>query len=229
MGPAASRARSRPATDTRALVPRVAPFAHPSRHTSRKSAHATAANLCSLGVWRSLVARSVRVGEVPSSNLGTPISLDEGRLAGLPREPAVLVAPRFRYGSGTDTLQLAVYRRCVNVVTLIGNLATDVEVKSVGESKRVASFVLAVDRAVEGRWRGLRSRRGLGPAGRALRPLPRKGKARRARRPAAQPVVGGRRRHAAERARGRREPRRVPLVAVRRGGRREVPFAPAAA
>ena len=26
-----------------------------------------------LGVWRSLVARSVRVGEVPSSNLGTPI------------------------------------------------------------------------------------------------------------------------------------------------------------
>ena len=25
------------------------------------------------GVWRSLVARSVRVGEVPSSNLGTPI------------------------------------------------------------------------------------------------------------------------------------------------------------
>src|SRR6185437_2920738 len=26
------------------------------------------------GVWRSLVARSVRVGEVPSSNLGTPIT-----------------------------------------------------------------------------------------------------------------------------------------------------------
>ena len=31
------------------------------------------ANLSPLGVWRSLVARSVRVGEVPSSNLGTPI------------------------------------------------------------------------------------------------------------------------------------------------------------
>src|SRR5207248_7204036 len=30
------------------------------------------ANLCAFGVWRSLVARSVRVGEVPSSNLGTP-------------------------------------------------------------------------------------------------------------------------------------------------------------
>src|SRR4051812_50034902 len=35
-----------------------------------------------LGVWRSLVARSVRVGEVPSSNLGTPISL-AGRRAAL--------------------------------------------------------------------------------------------------------------------------------------------------
>src|SRR5215210_5704905 len=35
---------------------------------------AKAATLSALGVWRSLVARSVRVGEVPSSNLGTPIS-----------------------------------------------------------------------------------------------------------------------------------------------------------
>src|SRR3954453_19971640 len=30
--------------------------------------------LARLGVWRSLVARSVRVGEVPRSNLGTPMS-----------------------------------------------------------------------------------------------------------------------------------------------------------
>src|SRR5438105_6059447 len=35
---------------------------------------ARCANLFRLGVWRSLVARSVRVGEVPSSNLGTPIA-----------------------------------------------------------------------------------------------------------------------------------------------------------
>jgi len=35
----------------------------------------------------------------------------------------------------------------MNVVTLIGNLATDVEVKELAEGKRVASFVLAVDRA----------------------------------------------------------------------------------
>ena len=34
----------------------------------------------------------------------------------------------------------------MNVVTLIGNLATDVELKEVGEAKRVAGFVLAVDR-----------------------------------------------------------------------------------
>ena len=35
----------------------------------------------------------------------------------------------------------------MNVVTLIGNLATDVELKELGEGKRVASLVLAVDRA----------------------------------------------------------------------------------
>jgi single-strand DNA-binding protein len=34
----------------------------------------------------------------------------------------------------------------VNVVTLIGNLATDVELREVGSEKKVASFVLAVDR-----------------------------------------------------------------------------------
>jgi single-strand DNA-binding protein len=34
----------------------------------------------------------------------------------------------------------------VNVVTLIGNLATDVEVRDVGEERKVATFLLAVDR-----------------------------------------------------------------------------------
>jgi single-strand DNA-binding protein len=34
----------------------------------------------------------------------------------------------------------------LNVVTLIGNLATDVEVKDVGDDKRVAKFLLAVNR-----------------------------------------------------------------------------------
>src|SRR5690348_6067985 len=35
----------------------------------------------------------------------------------------------------------------MNVVTLIGNLATDVELREVAPDKKVASFVLAVDRA----------------------------------------------------------------------------------
>jgi single-strand DNA-binding protein len=34
----------------------------------------------------------------------------------------------------------------VNVVTLIGNLATDVELKDVGEDRQVATFVLAISR-----------------------------------------------------------------------------------
>jgi len=34
----------------------------------------------------------------------------------------------------------------MNVVTLIGNLATEVELREVGPDKKVASFVLAVDR-----------------------------------------------------------------------------------
>src|SRR3954468_1151194 len=43
-----------------------------------------------LGVWRSLVARSVRVGEVPSSNLGTPI--DRGKPC-FPRHPLLPLRP----------------------------------------------------------------------------------------------------------------------------------------
>jgi single-strand DNA-binding protein len=35
----------------------------------------------------------------------------------------------------------------VNTVALIGNLATDVDLRDVGEENKVASFVLAVDRA----------------------------------------------------------------------------------
>ena len=34
----------------------------------------------------------------------------------------------------------------MNVVTLIGNLATEVELREVGPDKKVASFVLAIDR-----------------------------------------------------------------------------------
>ena len=34
----------------------------------------------------------------------------------------------------------------MNVVTLIGNLATDVELREVGEDRKVAGFTLAIDR-----------------------------------------------------------------------------------
>jgi single-strand DNA-binding protein len=34
----------------------------------------------------------------------------------------------------------------VNVVTLIGNLATEVDLREVGDGKKVASFLLAIDR-----------------------------------------------------------------------------------
>jgi single-strand DNA-binding protein len=40
----------------------------------------------------------------------------------------------------------ATEEECVNSVVLTGNLATDVEVKDMGEDKQVANFVLAVDR-----------------------------------------------------------------------------------
>ena len=51
-----------------------------------------AGTLCSLGVWRSLVARSVRVGEVPSSNLGTPISLTLSPAERMPGESTLAQA-----------------------------------------------------------------------------------------------------------------------------------------
>ena len=54
--------------------------------------------LSQLGVWRSLVARSVRVGEVPSSNLGTPISVGEPMVP--PRAPSFSALPRAAAGYG---------------------------------------------------------------------------------------------------------------------------------
>jgi len=45
------------------------------------------------------------------------------------------------------TLSVSTTRRQrMNVVTLIGNLATEVEVKDLGEERKVANFLLAVDR-----------------------------------------------------------------------------------
>jgi len=59
----------------------------------------------------------------------------------------------FRHGSATDARDSFTYvvhidneEARMNVVMLIGNLATDVDVKDLGDDKRVANFLLAVDR-----------------------------------------------------------------------------------
>src|SRR5579864_409852 len=41
---------------------------------------------------------------------------------------------------------MLLYRRGMNNIQLIGNLATDVELRDVAEEKKVASFLLAIDR-----------------------------------------------------------------------------------
>ena len=48
--------------------------------------------------------------------------------------------------AGSLSWQWAPYLPVMNRVNLIGNLATDVELRTVGEDKKVASFLLAVGR-----------------------------------------------------------------------------------
>jgi single-strand DNA-binding protein len=52
----------------------------------------------------------------------------------------------FRRSTGADAYLFTGYRRDMNVVSLIGNLATDVELKAVGDGKQVAGFLLAINR-----------------------------------------------------------------------------------
>ena len=62
-----------------------------AREGARGGNRVQTATLSPLGVWRSLVARSVRVGEVPSSNLGTPIRAGEPMVP--PPTPLLCRAP----------------------------------------------------------------------------------------------------------------------------------------
>src|SRR2546423_15320982 len=48
-------------------------FTRPGGYTSRRPDGGAEARLGAVGAWRSLVARTVRVGEVPGSNPGAPI------------------------------------------------------------------------------------------------------------------------------------------------------------
>ena len=66
--PASARSRA-----ARSRARRSRPGAPRARVYVRRRLARNALPFRALGVWRSLVARSVRVGEVPSSNLGTPI------------------------------------------------------------------------------------------------------------------------------------------------------------
>ena len=60
----------------------------------------------------------------------------------------------------------------MNVVTLIGNLATDIELKDVAPDKKVASFLLAVDRPGKDAGADFVQRLDLEPAGGGLRRVP---------------------------------------------------------
>ena len=55
-------------------------------------------------------------------------------------------SPQIRSCSGTVATLGSAYVVCVNVVTLIGNLATDVDLRELGDEKKVARFLLAVNR-----------------------------------------------------------------------------------
>src|SRR5438067_13656161 len=58
-----------------------------------------------------------------------------------------IAAPLYRHEPLSPLSRLRLYVASMNIVTLIGNLATDVELREIGPEKKVASFLLAVDRA----------------------------------------------------------------------------------
>ena len=164
----------------------------------------------------------VKISGCPDSNWG-PLRPERSALPGCatPRERDRLatLSSRFRVTTPAATVvRIANEEAAVNSVNLIGNLATDVELKDVGPDKKVATFLLAVDRPGRDAGADFVKRLGVGPPGRGVRRVPREGRARRRRRPAAQPLVGGRRRQPAQRDRDRREPDRVPRLAEPRGG-----------
>ena len=95
----------------------------------------------------------------------------------------------------------------MNVVTLIGNLASDVELRDVGEDRQVANFLLAVNRPGKDEADFVRISTWNKQAETCAQYLA-KGKKVGGRRSPQEQLVGGRGRKQAERGRGRREPRR---------------------
>ena len=128
-----------------------------------------AGTLCSLGVWRSLVARSVRVGEVPSSNLGTPI--DAWGTRGSPASPSCRRArveraglppgeARLRPGTGRRGLRLSSVRAaCGSVRRRLHAVAARARARAGGvPARRRRTRARPRSRAVRGRAAG-RARR----------------------------------------------------------------------
>ena len=79
----------------------------------------------------------------------------------------------------------------MNIVTLIGNLATDVELRDVGSREEGGKLSARGRSREQGRRRRLRERLRVGSAGGAVRRVPRQGPARRGRRLAEVALVGG--------------------------------------
>src|SRR5438105_1668962 len=132
---------------------------------------ARCANLFRLGVWRSLVARSVRVGEVPSSNLGTPIARGG---TWFPRR--LLRCGSF--GTKPARFDCAVSLCCpcgqrrqreMNAVTLIGDLVTEVEVPRPRRREEGGDLPPGGRAGRSGGRSRLRPDRGLEPAGGGVR------------------------------------------------------------
>ena len=96
--------------------------------------------------------RSFRAGTigVPRFELGTSPTRTERatRLRHTPRTGYRLatLSSRFRVAAAATVVHTANEEGSVNSVSLIGNLATDVDLKDVGPEKKVATFLLAVDR-----------------------------------------------------------------------------------
>ena len=117
----------------------------------------------------------------------------------------------------------------MNVVSLIGNLATDVELKAVGEGKQVAGFLLAIDRPSKDGGADFVHVSAWDRQGELCSQYLSKGK-RVGIEGRLQPLVGRRGRQPPERARGGRPSRRVPPPPE--GGAAtdaDIPFAAAAA
>ncbi len=104
-----------------------------------------------LGVWRSLVARSVRVGEVPSSNLGTPILMRKQtpyrRAAALLATCAAVLAAA---GCGSSSHPLSVAVLTLRANAICAKLVTKEVTSSSGQSTEagVRARLAEVDAAI---------------------------------------------------------------------------------